>query len=318
MDAIRQGHDRAAQWLQARSVTMEKETKSLSFSLCNADALGRSLEIERLLRHGALPDGCDYDKRTPFHLAAAEGHFAAAKALVERGAYPASRDRWGNLPLDDAIRSRNMDIVQLLQSKIGAPAVRDNDSDSEVRIPLLSPAVSGGHHGDASDTSRTSKTTAGVRELLRLAALGDVSGVQSCIRRGVDPAAVDYDGRGGLHVAASSGNLEVIQFLCLQSGVNINAQDRWHQTPLKEAGAGGHSEIVKWLVAHGATVMDSSRGHDFCSAAASGNDDELARLLRGSSDPNLADYDGRTALVSLHLIAGPCLSLITCAASRCF
>jgi len=34
-----------------------------------------------------------------------------------------------------------------------------------------------------------------------------------------------------------------------------------------------------------------------CSAAAAGNDDELARLLRGVNDPNLADYDGRTALV---------------------
>lgn len=300
MDAVRQGHDKAAQWLQGRGVTMEKEQKSLSFSLCNAAALGRTVEIERLLRHGALPDGCDYDKRTPLHLAAAEGHLTAVKVLVENGASTASRDRWGNLPVDDAIRSRNMEIVQLLQSKNVSPAVRDNDPDSEVRIPLLTPASSGAHHGVAAESSRSSKTTAGVRELLRLAALGDVSGVQSCIRRGVDPSSVDYDGRGGLHVAAASGNLLVVQFLCAQKGVNINAQDRWHQTALKEAGAGGHSELVKWLVAHGATVMDSARGHDFCSAAASGNDDELARLLRGSNDPNLADYDGRTAL---HLAA---------------
>lgn len=299
MDAIRQGHDKAAQWLQDRGVTTEKEQKSLSFSLCNAAALGRTVEIERLLRHGALPDACDYDKRTPLHLAAAEGHLSAAKALVEHGASTASRDRWGNLPVDDAIRSHNLEIVQLLQSKSVSPAVHDNDSDSEVRIPLLTSAPSGGHR-DAADSSRSSKSSAGIRELLRLAALGDVSGVQSCIRRGVDAASTDYDGRGGLHVAAAAGSLAVVQFLCAQKGVNINAQDRWHQTALKEAGAGGHSELVKWLVANGATVMDSSRGHDFCSAAASGNDDELARLLRGSNDPNLADYDGRTAL---HLAA---------------
>jgi hypothetical protein len=91
--------------------------------------------------------------------------------------------------------------------------------------------------------------------------------------------------------------LPVVQLLCAQKGVNINAQDRWHQTALKEAGAGGHSELVKWLIAHGATVMDSARGHDLCSAAAVGNDDQLALLLR-SNDPNLADYDGRTALVT--------------------
>jgi Amt family ammonium transporter len=297
MDAIRQGHDRAAQWLQAHGVSIEKEQKSLSFSLCNAAALGRTHEIERLLRHGALPDSCDYDKRTPLHVAAAEGHLAAVKILMEHGASTTSRDRWGNLPLDDAARSRNTEIVQILQSKIVSPAVRDNDSDSEVRIPLLAPATVGDVDRQSTESSRSSKTTAGVRELLRLAALGDVSGVQSCIRRGVDPAAVDYDGRGGLHVAAASGNLEVVQLLCAQKGVNINAQDRWHQTALKEAGAGGHSELVKWLIAHGATVMDSARGHDFCSAAAAGDDDALAQLLRGSSDPNLADYDGRTALV---------------------
>ena len=297
MDAVRQGRDQAAAWLQEHGVSMEKEQKSLSFSLCNAAALGRTVEIERLLRHGALPDSCDYDKRTPLHLAAAEGHLAAAKVLVEHGASTASRDRWDNLPIDDALRSRNMEIVQLLQTKSISPAVRDNDSDSEVRIPLLTPKSMEGQSAAPNETVRSSKTTAGVRELLRLAALGDANGVQNCIRRGVDPASVDYDGRGGLHVAAASGSLSVVQLLCAHKGVNINAQDRWHQTALKEAGAGGHSELVKWLIAHGATVMDSARGHDLCSAAAVGNDDQLALLLR-SNDPNLADYDGRTALVT--------------------
>ena len=71
--------------------------------------------------------------------------------------------------------------------------------------------------------------------------------------------------------------------------------------------------------------MDMSRGHDLCgsrsrhvscasrcccrcSAAAAGNDDELARLLRGVNDPNLADYDGRTALVPPTTCAHACPS----------
>jgi Amt family ammonium transporter len=297
MDAVRHGHDQAALWLQGRGVSIDKEQKSLSFSLCNASALGRTVEIQRLLRYGALPNCFDYDRRTPLHLAAAEGHLAAVQVLVESGASTDARDRWGNLPLDDAVRCRNMEIVQLLQSKCITPAVRDNDSDSESSIPLLTSVSFPSPSIQSTEASRTTKTTAGIREFLRLAALGDIQGVQNCIRRGVDPASVDYDGRGGLHVAAASGSLSVVQFLCLQKGVNVNAQDRWHQTALKEAGAGGHSELVKWLIANGATVMDSARGHDFCSAAASGNDDELARLLRSTNDANLADYDGRTALV---------------------
>jgi hypothetical protein len=131
-----------------------------------------------------------------------------------------SRDRWGNVPLDDAIRSRSAEIIQLLQAKSITPASRDSDSDSEVRIPLLTAAAAVA----PTDATRAGKTTAGVREFLRLAALGDVSGVQvrvspvhafarvahplhqSCLRRGVDPASVDYDCRGGLHVAAAAGS----------------------------------------------------------------------------------------------------------------
>lgn len=97
---------------------------------------------------------------------------------MERGASLESRDRWGNVPLDDAIRSRSAEIIQLLQNKSITPAVRDTDSDSEVRIPLLTAAPAGGRAIELADSSRAGKTTAGVREFLRLAALGDVNGVQ--------------------------------------------------------------------------------------------------------------------------------------------
>ena len=42
----------------------------------------------------------DYDKRTPLHLAASEGHFDVVKILVENGAI-LKEDRWGNTPLKE-------------------------------------------------------------------------------------------------------------------------------------------------------------------------------------------------------------------------
>ena len=42
----------------------------------------------------------DYDKRTPLHLAASEGHFDVVKLLVENGAI-LKEDRWGNTPLKE-------------------------------------------------------------------------------------------------------------------------------------------------------------------------------------------------------------------------
>ena len=42
----------------------------------------------------------DYDKRTPLHLAASEGHFDVVKLLVEHGAI-LKEDRWGNNPVKE-------------------------------------------------------------------------------------------------------------------------------------------------------------------------------------------------------------------------
>ncbi|KAF6773225.1 hypothetical protein AHF37_07475 [Paragonimus kellicotti] len=49
---------------------------------------------------------------------------------------------------------------------------------------------------------------------------------------GVDFSAVDYDGRTGLHVAASSGARDAVKFFIEVGGVDPNPVDRWGHTPL--------------------------------------------------------------------------------------
>ena len=53
---------------------------------------------------GLTPDVMDYDLRTPLHLAAAGGRVLAVSFLLGQGADPCAEDRWGQSPLDDAIR----------------------------------------------------------------------------------------------------------------------------------------------------------------------------------------------------------------------
>ena len=59
----------------------------------------------------------DYDKRTPMHVAAADGCLAAARCLVETlGARLSPTDRWGHTPLDDAVNAKRTDVAKYLRA----------------------------------------------------------------------------------------------------------------------------------------------------------------------------------------------------------
>ena len=64
----------------------------------------------------------DYDGRTALHIAAAEGQFEAARLLLERGADPKRRDRFGSTPADDARRTRRNELILLLANWANAAA----------------------------------------------------------------------------------------------------------------------------------------------------------------------------------------------------
>uniref|UniRef100_UPI0037E8F0F2 glutaminase kidney isoform, mitochondrial-like n=1 Tax=Semicossyphus pulcher TaxID=241346 RepID=UPI0037E8F0F2 len=58
----------------------------------------------------------DYDSRTALHIAAAEGHIEVVKFLTETCKVdPSVRDRWGNLPIDDALQFGRDEVVKVLK-----------------------------------------------------------------------------------------------------------------------------------------------------------------------------------------------------------
>ncbi|XP_041673420.1 glutaminase 2b [Cheilinus undulatus] len=58
----------------------------------------------------------DYDSRTALHIAAAEGHIEVVKFLTETCRVdPFVRDRWGNLPIDDALQFGRDEVVRVLK-----------------------------------------------------------------------------------------------------------------------------------------------------------------------------------------------------------
>jgi serine/threonine protein kinase len=63
------------------------------------------------------PEVCDYDRRTPLHLASAEGCFSVVEWLLAEGADANPIDRFGRTPLEDAVRGDHGEVVRLLVGK---------------------------------------------------------------------------------------------------------------------------------------------------------------------------------------------------------
>nr|XP_032814999.1 glutaminase liver isoform, mitochondrial-like [Petromyzon marinus] len=58
----------------------------------------------------------DYDYRTALHVGSAEGHQDVVRFLLEKcKVNPTPKDRWGNTPMDEAVRFGHQEIVHLLQ-----------------------------------------------------------------------------------------------------------------------------------------------------------------------------------------------------------
>lgn len=81
-------------------------------------SIGDLSELRRLkASRGELTTG-DYDKRTPLHLAASNGHLEVLKYILkEIGMVNVNPiDRWGGTPLDDSIREDHYEVSQYLKS----------------------------------------------------------------------------------------------------------------------------------------------------------------------------------------------------------
>ncbi len=65
---------------------------------------------------------------------------------------------------------------------------------------------------------------------------------------------VDYDRRTPLHIAASEGNVAVVELL-MQNGASIHQRDRNNDTPLMCAIENGYPDVIKALIKCGATIQ---------------------------------------------------------------
>jgi ankyrin repeat protein len=181
-------------------------------TLMQAVSDGDQEEFMRLIAKGADPGSCDYDGRTPLHLASCFGHLKIVLYLLTQARVdPNCFDRFGRTPLQDAVTYGHPEITAVLKAN-GATV-----------------------------------TDAGLgKKLCQAAFSGNLEALIQLEHMGANLNCGDYDGRTALHLASSEGHLEIVQWL-LSKNVHTSATDRWGGTPLGDAVRSGHRVIVEYL-----------------------------------------------------------------------
>lgn len=105
------------------------------------------------------------------------------------------------------------------------------------------------HVPHKSDPRRKRYETLGLNiiSLLFAAAKGDMSALRRYYMSGMDMALADYDHRTALHLAATEGHLDVIEFLLETCQLNHDIRDRWGRRPIDDAIYCGHKPIADFL-----------------------------------------------------------------------
>jgi len=257
----------------------------LSTPLHFASGYNRMDIVEHLLRNGADVHAKDKGGLVPLHNACSYGHYEVAELLVRHGANVNAADYWKFTPLHEAAAKGKFEICKLLL-KHGADAIKKNH-EGHTPIDLVKEG-----YPDVIDLLR------GDAALLEAAKKGNLAKVMK-LATSQNINCRDTQGRNStpLHLAAGYNHVEVAEFL-LESGADVNAQDKGGLIPLHNASSYGHVDIAALLIKYKADVNATDRWlftplHE---AAQKGRTQLCALLLTHGADSQLKNQEHQTPL----------------------
>lgn len=226
-DAIRGNHTEVKQFLEhhhgVRGFNQMFGTDA--GLLCDAAAKDDYPVFIGMAKQSANLDLPNLDRRTPLHIAAAEGHLQSVKVLVDNfNVMIDPKDRWEHTPLDEAIYSGHDEVASFLKER-----------------------------GASQGTKPT--CTGGNAFLLEAVLHSDIRAVRHHIEvNGYDVNSVNFDSRTPLHLACSLGDMDMVRILVEDYRVHLDPVDHAGGTPLDDAVDNQHEEIIQFLEEKGASV----------------------------------------------------------------
>ena len=223
--------------------------------------------VEELLQRPQEPNLTDEHGQTPLHFAAAGGHLAPAKLLLEARAETDSRQEAdGRTPLHLGSFGGHLDVVQLLLE-----AGADKDITENYGCTALGLAACRGH-----------------LDVVRL-----------LLEAGAGKEKTSHGGFTALELAAAQGHLDTVRLL-LKAGADKDLAQKI-AVPLAFAARSGHCHVVRLLLDAGADkeaayIAHGSKLTALGIAAERGHLDVVRLLLEAGADKEKTSHGGLTAL----------------------
>lgn len=180
--ACASGNWRLARFLLERGARPEPEGGQPALLSAAGGEDDDAAGVQLLLRHKARIGATGPRGRSALHEAAAAGHAGIVHALLDAGADPRAVDPEGRTPLHEAARAGALPVVEALLDAGAAADARDREGGSVL------------HHACQAELPS--------REV-----------VERLLARGVDPAAVDGQGRSAADLAAAAGRWSLATLL---------------------------------------------------------------------------------------------------------
>ncbi|XP_067005678.2 ankyrin repeat and protein kinase domain-containing protein 1-like [Anabrus simplex] len=277
-------------------------------ALCDATKGGYHKFLNFLVRSGIKVNiVLDCNKRQMIHLAAEYGQVVIVEYLLKAGVKLHIRDGKGWMPVHYAARTNHVDMVRYLLSgqypvtwmKNGhnPENLIENKCKTAVNLVLQKSQSLAIQRASDVNVQDSYKWT----PLHHAASTGQLEVVRYlCKEQAAQVDAVDQDGWTPLHYACSNDHLDVVKYLVETAGAYPDQRDRCQQTPLHSCVIRGRLRIVRYLAEEGGAninVQDQG-GWTLLHCAAMSSRLDIVKYLTETLGANLLSRDklGQTPL----------------------